>query len=133
MKRFLGCTFSAMLTLIIGLSWYFTFNEGLVFGVFIVSIISSLKLFASPFLVYYISEYDKGRMDGGEVDRVFKNVHGRSLWLKVYNLLITSLQVILLVVSGWSVLAGVCLISNAVFGKLISSCGRRYSDHLSKK
>ena len=133
MKIFLSCTFSAMLTLIIGLSWYFNFGGGVVFGVFIVSIISAMKLFVSPFFVYYISKYDTDKMDSGEVDRVFKSLHGGPLWLKTYNLLITSLQIGLLIAAGWPILAGVCLISNAALVKLMSSCGRRYSDYLSKK
>lgn len=133
MKRFLSCISSAMLTLIIGLSWYFNFDGGLVFGVFIVFMLSVLTLLVSPLLVHYISEYDNGKMDDGEVDRVFKSMHGRPLWLKVFNLLIASIQISLLVVAGWPILAGVYLISNAVSGKLLSSCGRRYGDYISKK
>lgn len=133
MKRLLSCTLSAILTLVIGLSWYFNFDEGMVFGGFIVSTLSILTLLISPFLVYCISEYDEGKLSSVKVERVFKSMHDRPLWLRAYNLVTASIQIILLVTTGFPILAGVYLISNAVSGKLMSSCGRRYGDYLSKK
>lgn len=127
MQKIYSRLFSFMLTVILVASYIYDFDSGIIFVSTILWILSILIIVIMwPISLYNFHEFDEGKLNEGLCKRLFENSGKPNISIRIYNLLITSIQITILVLAESPILAAVYFIGNLIAFFLQIGCEKRY-------
>lgn len=126
MKKIYSKLISLAMAMVLASSCYFDSESLQVFSQSLYWILIFITVLAFLVVTHYISGFDEGNFSDEEAVKKFKSFHGKTVFDKIFNVAISSINITFLILINAPVLSAFYLISVVASIKFTLSCSKRY-------